>query len=126
MSSGTFLHRRDATCQLAGDSSTASVLIAYGGSWDGACETHLGSGSAPNRFSCSSSWADGVATNAFTLLSQPWRSTADVNRLPVLGTLSVCLETYMAIAVSGPAFALNIRAPPFLLEQLLESLNLTI
>ena len=66
--------------------------------------------------------AEGVATKR---LSQPWRSTADVNWLPVLGTLSVCLETYMAIAVSGPRFALNIRAPPFLLEQLLDSFNLT-
>jgi hypothetical protein len=32
----------------------------------------------------------------------------------------------MAIAVSNPRFAVNIHALPFLLEQLLESLNLTI
>jgi hypothetical protein len=32
----------------------------------------------------------------------------------------------MPIAVSSPEFAVNIRAPAFLSEQLLESLNLTI
>jgi hypothetical protein len=32
----------------------------------------------------------------------------------------------MAIAVSSPGFTVNIRAPPLLLEQLLESFNFTI